>query len=66
MISYQDVHFHGCKDEIGNTENCANKDSCICHITTYWLFVVIPSGQEGGNYHFELIPRSFDKVEAAN
>ena len=30
------------------------------------MFIVIPSGQEGGNYRFELIPRSFEKVEAAN
>ena len=53
------MHFQGREDEVGDAESCANKDSCICQIVTFWLFVVIQSGQEGGGH-------SLDREEAAN
>ena len=42
MFSHQGVHFQGGEDDIGNTENCADKNSCSL------LLTALPSGQEGG------------------
>ena len=47
---HQDVHFQ----DIDNTENCADKNSC------HLLFIAIPSGQEGGE---EMNLWSFGKWE---
>ena len=59
------MHFQGREDEVGDTESCANKDSCICQIAAYWLIEVVPSGQEGRNYLFDL-GHSLDREEATN